>query len=32
METTLPVNDYKFLKPRNEEITKNDWRIDLYKI
>ena len=32
METTLHVNDYKFHKPGNEEITKIDWRIDLHNI
>ena len=32
METALHVTDCKFHKPGNEEITKTDWRIDLYKI
>ena len=32
METILHVTDCKFNKPRNEEITKTDWRIDSYKI
>ena len=28
METTLHVNDYRFRKQENEEITIIDWRID----
>ena len=30
METTFHVNDYKFQEI--EEITKTNWKIDLYKI
>ena len=32
METTLYVNEFKFHKPENEEITKIDWKIDSYEI
>ena len=33
MGTTLHINDYiSFMNQENEEITKNDWRIDSFKI
>ena len=31
METTLHVNELKFHKPGNEEVTKVDWKINKYK-
>ena len=32
METTIHVNELKFINLENEELTKIVWRIDSYRI